>query len=495
MEELQEARDKVESLVTLKTNSHQRRFVYIVAAIITIISLISVPFANLQLPEILAYQPAIFTTLITFELMTAMILYNQFRISGSPAILVLSAGYLYSAGMSLMYLLTFPGVFTEHGLFHAGLQTAPWLYLFWHLGYPIFILVYLMVESKYKNLLLNEKSARIATIFTISTVLLLIIGLSFVTVFFHDYLPIVLNEGKLTSLFIYGLGTPILLTCLLTLIYFYWKKRARTITSAWLCVALLASFLDVAIVLCGGQRYSLGWYVAKWNTLVSANIVLVGMIYEFSKMYIRMTELYRIVIESEYNYKKLFNESKKAEGKIAEQNEVIKIMAYYDELTGLPNRRYLLDKLTETINQADEETRFSVLFLDLDGFKQVNDQYGHEIGDCLLEKVANCLENTVDQQGFSARWAGDELIILLDDQIKQERVDEIAFDIIRSIQQINSIDGKDIVVTVSIGISVYPNDGQDVKTLLKHADLAMYQAKQFGKNSYRYYSPLSDNKL
>ena len=124
------------TLFTMKANRSQRRFAFIVGAVVAIISLLTAPLANLRLPMSASYQPALLSTVICFELITVFVLYSQFRVSRAPSILVLAAGYLYSALMTLVYMLTFPGIVSRWGLFHAGHQTAEYLYALWHAGIP-----------------------------------------------------------------------------------------------------------------------------------------------------------------------------------------------------------------------------------------------------------------------------------------------------------------------------------------------------------------------
>ncbi|WP_164821314.1 MASE4 domain-containing protein [Paenibacillus koleovorans] len=313
----------VHHLLNMQTHRSQRRLAFMIGAIVCFISLLSIPFARVQLPEMQAYQPIIFSTVICFELLTAYVLLSQFRVTRSPAVLVLFAGYLFSAGMTSMYLMTFPRIFTDTGLFHAGTQTAPWLYLPWHLGFALAILLYTYIDKKYKHVQLTKRQAKLLERSTLLFVAALIAGLTFAATSLHDSLPVLLHQGKLTPLFLYGLGWPIVGISLAALIWFFIRTRGSTVTHSWLCVALLASLLDVTIVLCGGGRFSIGWYVAKWNSFVCANIVLGGMIYEFTKMYVGMTVLYRQVTESESRYKELWTESQLAERKIAEQNDII----------------------------------------------------------------------------------------------------------------------------------------------------------------------------
>jgi PAS domain S-box-containing protein len=314
------------NLLTLPTNPSQRRFAFLIGAILLTLSIAAIPYTKVQLPEFQAYQPALFSTVISFELITAYVFFTQFWLERSPAILVLVAGYLYSCGMSLMYLLTFPNTFTPTGLFHAGTQTAPWLYLLWHGGFPLSILLYLAVDVKFGTKPLSVQVARRLSIAVPAAVCGLIVGFAYATTALHDHLPILLNQGKLTPLFLYGLATPIIVISLAALVLYYVVTRGRTVTSVWLCVAILASALDVTIILLGGKRFSLGWYVSRWNTFISANIVLAGMIYEFTKMYNKMAILYRKVTDSEHQFKELLLESQASERKIAEQSRIIEQM-------------------------------------------------------------------------------------------------------------------------------------------------------------------------
>ncbi|NRF91731.1 MASE4 domain-containing protein [Paenibacillus frigoriresistens] len=231
------------NLITMKSNPSQRRFAFIIGAIVVLISLLSVPFVRIQLVELQAYQPAIFSTVICFELITAYVIYSQFKINRSPSVLVLVAAYLFSGGMSSVYILTFPRVFAENGLFHAGTQTSVWLYVLSHTGFPLAIALYMMIESKFANVHYSARTAKRLGLYTLIGVVLLIIGLTYITTHFKNQLPIVLSQGKLTPLFIYGLGLPMVFITLLTLIVYYKRTKASTVTSTWLCVAILASML------------------------------------------------------------------------------------------------------------------------------------------------------------------------------------------------------------------------------------------------------------
>jgi len=172
--------------------------------------------------------------------------------------------------------------------------------------------------------------------------------------------------------------------------------------------------------------------------------------------------------------------------RLAERNAELASMALHDMLTGLPNRRLLMDRLSLAIVHARRNQRtMAVMFLDLDGFKQINDTMGHDAGDMLLRMVADRLVATVRQEDTVARLGGDEFVIALYEAIDVEQVAKLGSKVISAVSQPYSIQGVDVRMTVSVGVSVYPMHGEDAETLMKRADVALYEAKQSGKNDYR----------
>jgi diguanylate cyclase (GGDEF)-like protein len=173
-----------------------------------------------------------------------------------------------------------------------------------------------------------------------------------------------------------------------------------------------------------------------------------------------------------------------------EEKENATHSAEHDFLTGLPNRMLLNDRIGQAIVQAPRHKKqVAVLFLDLDGFKHINDSLGHPIGDGLLQSVAKRLEHCVRVSDTVSRQGGDEFVVLLSEAEQWEDAAAIAKRILDSVAQPHSIDRHDLHVTTSIGVSVYPDDGLDAETLIKNADTAMYQAKANGRHSYRFFKP------
>jgi len=170
--------------------------------------------------------------------------------------------------------------------------------------------------------------------------------------------------------------------------------------------------------------------------------------------------------------------------------ETILKMAYHDQLTGLPNRVLLIDRLNHLLAQGRRSKRLAaILFLDLDNFKHINDSFGHAEGDNLLKEVSERLNKHTRSCDTLARHGGDEFIILIDDLKKVDNITQVVERIFSEFNKPFVLNGQVCFVTTSIGISIYPDDGEDVSTLLKNADIAMYRAKEEGKNTYQLYEP------
>jgi diguanylate cyclase (GGDEF)-like protein len=163
-------------------------------------------------------------------------------------------------------------------------------------------------------------------------------------------------------------------------------------------------------------------------------------------------------------------------------------LANYDSLTGLINRHYFLARLEQVGSEAQRYDKgFALLFIDLDGFKQVNDTLGHDAGDALLQEAAHRLRECVRESDTVARLGGDEFTIIMPNVDEPDAVEVLAKKVLASLGMTFSVRGYDARISASIGMAAFPAHGSDSDTLLKHADRAMYTAKAMGKNGYSWY--------
>ena len=175
-------------------------------------------------------------------------------------------------------------------------------------------------------------------------------------------------------------------------------------------------------------------------------------------------------------------ERKQAEEKILHQ-------AHFDVLTNLPNRFLVLDRLSQQLNEAQRKNELvAVIFLDLDDFKKINDSLGHETGDKLLVEAAERLRETVRSGDTVGRLGGDEFIIMLTGINDAVDARPVAENLIEQFRKAFKIDHRELILTASVGISVFPLDGENASQLLRHADSAMYHAKELGRNTYSYFT-------
>jgi len=179
-----------------------------------------------------------------------------------------------------------------------------------------------------------------------------------------------------------------------------------------------------------------------------------------------------------------------------EHEERMRYLAHHDQLTGLPNRLLLADRLPQALVRARRrQDRAAILFIDLDRFKNINDSLGHSLGDRLLQRVAHRLQEALRQSDTIVRQGGDEFIVVLSDLPSPERAGQIGAKLLEALSQPYQENGYDFFLTASIGIALFPDDGEDPDTLLRNADTAMYEGKSNGGNTVRFYTGRMNERL
>ncbi|EJM98591.1 bifunctional diguanylate cyclase/phosphodiesterase [Herbaspirillum sp. YR522] len=175
---------------------------------------------------------------------------------------------------------------------------------------------------------------------------------------------------------------------------------------------------------------------------------------------------------------------------VGRTNDKLLHFATHDVLTGLPNRALLAERIEHAIQVARRNGRmFAVLFMDLDGFKAINDSLGHAAGDCLLVAVAQRIRGCIRGEDMVARIGGDEFVVVMGNLASPEVVEQLCENVLAALQDDVDVDGTLLRMTSSIGIAVYPNSGESADALMQSADAAMYEAKQSGRNTYRFFEP------
>ncbi|WDZ96945.1 EAL domain-containing protein [Herbaspirillum sp. WKF16] len=175
---------------------------------------------------------------------------------------------------------------------------------------------------------------------------------------------------------------------------------------------------------------------------------------------------------------------------VGRTNDKLLHFATHDVLTGLPNRALLSDRIQHAIQVARRNGKpFAVLFMDLDGFKGINDSLGHAVGDGLLVAVAHRIRGCIRGEDMVARIGGDEFVVVMGNLPSPEVVEQLSENILAALRHDFQVEDATLRVTSSIGIAVYPNSGDSVDALMKNADAAMYEAKQSGRNTYRFFEP------
>jgi signal transduction histidine kinase len=275
-------------LSTLSPSRPQRRLAFALVLALLVAFLITAGLLpTIQLGRIDAFVPAYATALFVIDLMTAILLFAQFSILRSRALLVIASGYLFTALIVIPWMLTFPGVFTPSGLLGAGLQTTNWLYILWHAGFPMFVIAYALLKDADPAKGMWSGSAGAAILSSVAMTATVVCAATFIVTAGEAHLPrTMLDPLHFSTLRLYIAGYQILLSVAALIVL--WVRR-RSVLDLWLMVVMCAYVIEICLIAFPVPvRFSLGWYAGRVFGLVSGSLVLFVLLNEITTLYARL---------------------------------------------------------------------------------------------------------------------------------------------------------------------------------------------------------------
>ena len=276
-------------LSTVAATPKDRWQTFAVSAASALIFVASVPFARIQLPEVWAFIPIYEAALIASDLMTTLLIFAQFVIVRARSLLLIAAGYLFTATMAVSHMLSFPGLFSPAGLLGAGPQTTAWLFMAWHAGFPLAVIAFAVAKKQEREDARPVGKPALVVLATIAAVLALSSGVTLVATLGHDWLPAVMQANhyapamQATVTTVWALSLVALLTLALA--------RPHTVFDLWLAVVMVAWIANIGLAaVFNAGRFDLGFYAGRIFGLLAANFILVVLLLETGSLYVRTSE-------------------------------------------------------------------------------------------------------------------------------------------------------------------------------------------------------------
>jgi two-component system, NarL family, sensor histidine kinase UhpB len=279
--------DRRFSLSTVAAGPAERKLALTVILVSMGVFAVCVPFAKIPLPPVWAFIPTYESALVLNDLITAVLLFGQFGLIGSPALLILAAAYVFTASITVVHGLTFPGLFAPVGLLGAGPQTTAWLYMFWHAGFPVFILAY--AGFKRHSSVPGTAYHRQAVLGGIAAALALVIGCTLLATTGQAALPAIMQGHHYTPVMLGTVSTVWMLS--FVALGVLWSRRPHTVLDLWLMVVLCAWVCDVALsAVLNAGRFDFGFYAGRAYGLLAASFVLIVLLLDTTRLYARLHE-------------------------------------------------------------------------------------------------------------------------------------------------------------------------------------------------------------
>jgi len=279
----QRLRREPQVLANVAPTIRQRQMARVAVLVLLAISIATWPFATIKLPDIDAFVPSLASALFVSDSVTAVLLFGQFLILRQWALLVLASGYVFSSLIVIAHALAFPGAFSANGLFGSSLQSAVWLYWFWHLGLPLAVLGYALLKNT--NRTASVRTVRPAITLSVVAAVALVAAMFWFVTQHHDLLPVTFVDVHPLSLFRREIGGVVVLVVGLIALYRLMICR-QTLLDEWLVVALVALLIEVTLAsILSGDRYTVSWYAGRFYQLVTAAAVMIVLLAEMTTLY------------------------------------------------------------------------------------------------------------------------------------------------------------------------------------------------------------------
>ena len=276
-------------LSTLPAGRGDRRLALTVVLVSVVVFLVAAPFAKVQLAQVWAFIPVYESALVINDVITAVLLFGQFGILRSRALLVLASGYLFTAFIAVAHALTFPGLFSPTGLLGARPQSTAWLYMFWHGGFPLLVIAYALLKAEKRETSRPRGRARVPVLSSVAAVLLVVCGLTLLATVGQDSLPAIMRGNNYTPAMITVVSS--VWTSSLFALVFLWRRRPHSVLDLWLMVVMCAWLFDIALAaVLNHGRFDLGFYAGRIYGLLAASFVLLVLLLESARLYARLVE-------------------------------------------------------------------------------------------------------------------------------------------------------------------------------------------------------------
>jgi diguanylate cyclase (GGDEF)-like protein len=459
-------------LSTELAGRREARYALTAVLVSAVLFFAAVPFAKTPLPQVPAFIPIYESVLVICDLITAVLLFGQFSFVRSRALFVLGSAYLFTAFITVAHGLTFPGLFSPTGLLGARSQSTGWLYMFWHAGFPLFVIAYALLKGEGRDAVAARREsgprrvgAGIAIVASIAAVLAVVCGLTLFATAGQDFLPVILVKNRFTPAMTVTVSGIWMLSVLALVLL--WRRRPRTVIDLWLAVVMCAWLFDIALAaVLNAARFDLGWYAGRIYGLLAAGFLLAVLLIENGKHY---TQLVRL------------------SAKLSAANKALEQLSMRDGLTDLANRRSFDAYLADQIAVARRHKRTLALVLcDVDAFKAYNDRYGHQAGDECLKRIAAALRSCCRRPAdMAARYGGEEFALILPDTELGGalQVAEAAREAVAQLKIPHADSAAASHASISGGVAVLLRGiGATAQQLVAAADQTLYQAKHLGRN-------------